>query len=531
VDPDIVAVADRMLSPMVFLEPMGTIRYANPAAGWLLGRAPLSLRGLDVTRLVHPGDRRQARQDLIRVIAGQSLGPAEYRVRAADGSYKTVSALAADLLDSPAVKGVLISATDVTDQRAQERSLLELALADPVTGLANRRALREHLEREMATAKTLAVAFVDLDRFKRVNDCLGHTVGDAVLQAVASRIRALLAPESMVSHFGADNFVAVITGLDPERAVRLIWEMIGHVASPLFVSGHELRLAASAGVAVRDPAATPESILRDADAALTYAKAFRRGGVEVFTEEMRTRAVDRLAMETDLRHAVERDELRLYFQPIVRLSDSRSEGGEALLRWDRPGYGLVAPGAFIPLAEESGLIVPIGEWALANVVRTLQLGHLPKASVNLSPRQLLDPGLPARIEGLLKSWDLAPQALAFEVTETVVVENFELASASLSRLRRLGCTVGLDDFGTGYSSLGYLRRLPVDFLKLDLELVHDLGSDPQAARIAEAIVSLAHSLSLATIAEGIEDQGQAEALTAMGCDCGQGWLFGRPCPV
>jgi len=528
----VTAVADRIPSPMVLLEPSGVIRHANPAAGWLIGRAPSSLKGLPVLTLVHPEDRTRVSDDLNAAVAGRSLGAAvEYRIRAGDGSWKTVSAIASDLLDVSSAPGVLVSATDVTEQRAQERSLRELAMRDPVTGLANRVALRDGLASEMAKDQALSVALIDLDHFKWINDCLGRTVGDAVLEAAGARIASLVPGPGLVAHFDADTFVVVLVGLDPERAVRLVWELIRRLANPLFIAGHELRVGATAGVVVRDAAATSESIVRDADSALTRGKTRRRGGVVVFTEEMRTEAVDRLAMETDLRHAVEHDELILHFQPIVRLSSGAVEGCEALARWARHSGEQVSPATFIPLAEETGLIIPIGDWVLNTTVGVMRSGQFPRVSVNLSPRQLIDPGLPARIERLLGLHELRPEFLSFEVTEAVLVENFELATESLNRLRYLGCPVGLDDFGTGYSSLSYLRRLPVDFLKLDIELVADVDTDHQAAKIADAIVSLARTLSLTTIAEGVERQSQADALDAMGCHYGQGWLFGRPAPA
>jgi EAL domain-containing protein (putative c-di-GMP-specific phosphodiesterase class I) len=246
---------------------------------------------------------------------------------------------------------------------------------------------------------------------------------------------------------------------------------------------------------------------------------------------MRTQAIDRLAMETELRHAAERGELSLFVQPVVNLAQRRVEGGEALLRWTRRCGEQVPPDVFIPLAEDTGLIISLGDWVLGQALGVLMTGKVQRLSVNLSPRQLLDPGLPARVERLLRLLDISPERLLFEVTENFVVENFGIAGGSLANLRQLGCLVGLDDFGTGYSSLAYLRRLPVDFLKLDRVLVQDIDTDPQAARIAETVVVLAHALGLPTIAEGIERPEQAEGLAAMGCQYGQGWLFGRPQPM
>lgn len=526
------AIGDRTTSPLLVLDPCGTIRYANPAAARLVGWSPSTLKGTQVLNFVHPADREGVEASLTRVMAGNSSDvPVEYRVKSADGTWKTLAIVATTLLHDQTTMGILISATDVTGLRAQESYLRDLAFRDHVTGLPNRRSLHEHLHEEVTKRQHLAVAFIDIDHFKRITDSLGHSFGDSVLRATGSRLLSLMPPRSFLAHFYADTFVAVLVDVEPERAVRLAGELLRGVATPLFVEGRELNLAATAGVSCRDGATTPDSILRDADAALTRGKAQRRGGVEVFSEAMRTQAVERLAMETELRHAVDRKELRLFVQPVVDLSNRRVAGGEALLRWTRRCGEEVGPDIFIALAEETGLITSIGDWVFARAIGTLLSGQFSRISVNLSPRQLLEPGLPARVERLLGLLDIPPGRLLFEVTENFVVDNFDVAAESLGNLRQLGCFVGLDDFGTGYSSLGYLRRLPVDFLKLDRVLVQDIHTDPQAARIAETIVSLARSLSLATIAEGIEREEQAEALTAMGCHYGQGWLFGHPQPV
>lgn len=523
------AIADRTTSPLLVLDPCGTIRYANPATARLVGWSPSTLRGTQVLNFVHPADRKEVGACLSRVVAGQtSEVPVEYRVKGADGSWRTLAIVATSLFNEEITKGILISATDVTALRAQESYLRDLAFRDHITALPNRRSLLERLHVEVPKRQHLAVAFIDIDNFKRITDSLGHSFGDSVLRATGSRLLSLLPPGSFLGHFYADTFVVVLNDLETERAIGFVWELLRGVATPLFVEGRELKLEATAGVAFRDAATTPDSILRDADAALTRGKAQRRGGVEVFNEEMRTQAVQRLVMETDLRHAVERNELRLFIQPVVDLQDRRVAGGEALLRWTRRGGEQVCPDVFIALAEETGLITSIGEWVLAHAVDALITRKVARISVNLSPRQLLDPGLPTRVERLLGLLEVPPGRLLFEVTENFVVENFDIAVESLGNLRQLGCPVGLDDFGTGYSSLGYLRRLPLDFLKLDRELVQDIATDPQAARIAETIVSLARTLSLATIAEGIECEAQAERLAAMGCHYGQGWFFGRP---
>ncbi len=527
--PEMRALADRTTSPLLLLDPNGKIRYSNPAAAALVGWSPSSLTGTQVLNLVHPSDRARVDESLERVVDGVSSGePVEYRIRGADGSWKTLAIVATNLLDHVGASGIVVSATDVTALRTHEAYLRVLAFQDPVTNLPNRRSLLDRLDSEMAKVQPLAVAFIDVDHFRRINDSLGHRFGDMVLRAAAGRLIPLVPADSLVAHFAADTFVVVLTGLGSDRAFSLVWELVWGLASPLYVEGRELNLTATAGVALRDPATTPDSILRDADAALTRAKSRRRGGVEVFNEEMRTMAVERLTMETDLRHAVERNELDLFVQPVVNLATREVEGGEALVRWMRRGDDHVSAEVFIALAEETGLIISIGDWVLSRAVGILRAGGVEKLSVNLSPRQLLEPGFPARVERLLRMLEVSPGRLLFEVTETFVVDNFDVASEFLSSLRQMGCPVGLDDFGSGYSSLGYLRRLPVDFLKLDRALVQDVDTDGQAARIAETIVALARSLTLTTIAEGIERLQQADALATMGCQYGQGFLFGSP---
>lgn len=529
---EIRAVIDRTASPMVFLDSAGNIRYANPAAGRLVGRSAASLNGVDVFSLVHSKDRDRVRRDFRDVLEGVERGdPVEYRIRASDGSWKTITAAASNLLGLSWSSGILISAMDVTAQRKYEKTLHDLALRDDLTGLPNRRALREYLDRTISADGPVRVAFIDIDHFKRVNDSLGHTVGDTVLKACADRIASLVPKGGMTAHFGADTFVAVWLNTTTERSEGLAWEILASLRTSLFVAGHELRLSASVGLAFRDRMSTAESILRDADAALTRAKTARRGGVEVFTDEMRTEAINRLAIETDLRGAIDRGELRVHFQPVVSLRNGRLGGHEALLRWSRPSGAEIPPSTIVGIAEETGLIGVVSDWVLGQSLSVLESGRSPKVSVNLSPRQLLDPGLPMRVERLLATHAVQPHRLAFEITEAVVIDNFELARDSLNWLRRLGCSVGLDDFGIGYSSLGYLRRLPVDFLKLDRQMVEGIDSDGQALQIAGTIVTLARTLSLATIAEGIEHQTQADTLAVAGCDFGQGWLFGHPEPL
>jgi diguanylate cyclase (GGDEF)-like protein/PAS domain S-box-containing protein len=522
------AIGNRNQLPRVLLGESGTIRYANAAAGALLGHDAQALTRIDAFSFIHPNDEARAKADLAAFLSGRVTCPSpEYAVRRGDGSWAHVSVDAMNLLDVRGVGGVLLTGRDVTAARAQEQYLLDLALLDPITGIGNRRTLLCHLAQVMTDDRPAVVVFIDVDHFRRVNDSLGHTAGDEVLAAMAARLEAASSATAAVHHFSADTFVVTIAGLARDRAIEMAWELLAELGRPLYVAGAELRLMATAGVAVREPGATPASILRDADSALTRAKLQRRGGVGVFSASMRADVVQRLSIETDLRRALERDELAVHLQPIVKIATREVVASEALVRWERP-EGYISPELFVPIAEDAGLVGALGERVLSRAIDLLRSGNGPRISVNLSPRQLFDPRLPGHVERLLSIHGVNPGRLAFEMTETVVVENYSLAAQCIASLRGLGCPVGLDDFGTGYSSLGNLRRLPVDFLKIDRTLVADTDVDVQAVRIVQAIVSLAGALGLCTVAEGIERERQLDAVAEAGVDLGQGWLFGHP---
>jgi diguanylate cyclase (GGDEF)-like protein len=480
---------------------------------------------------VYPDDASRLLAEICGAAAGRCSGRSfEYRVRTADGAWRILSAVASNLADVAGAPGVLLSGADVTEQMAREEALCDLALRDPLTGLASRDILVAHIEATGAERAPLSVVFLDVDHFRRINECIGHSVGDAVLRSLGARIASVVPPSGLVARFGGDTFVLVLDDLEADRALSLVCELLARIAAPLFIAGHELRVTASAGFVSRGPAGAPESLLRDAEAALTQAKKYHRGGVVVFSDQIRAHCVERLAIEADLRYAAARHELRLHFQPIVDLAGGRPNWDEALLRWARRGGEVLTPDTFLAVAEESGLIVPIGEWVVAAVIKELQSDPTLRANVNLSARQLAVPDLADKVEHLLGSHQVTACRLAFEVTETVLMENFETATRRLNRLRHLGCPVGLDDFGTGYSSLSYLHRLPLDFIKLDRSLVDAVDTDPHARAIAASFISLAKALSLGTVAEGIERPSLIGPLTAMGCDYGQGWHFGHPAP-
>ncbi len=348
------SITDRLPQPIVVLDRSATIRYANASAGHLLQIAPTSLVGTSALSLVHQRDRRRLQRDLAASASGVvSDRPSVYRVRSADGSWKHVLVVASPVAQED--NGILLAATDVTQQVEEASEFEDLALRDSITDLPNRRAITSLVERTLSEPNVrLGVAFIDLDHFRRVNDCYNHTVGDEVLRAAAARLRLATPLGCSLGHFGADNFVAVFVGHEEGSATRVLWELVTRLANPMFVSGHELRVTATAGIAFSDSTSTCDTLLRDADVALTKAKAERRGGFTAFTEEMGRETADRLEIEIDLSHALERKELRVVYQPIVSLLSGTVESREALLRWDRRLGRTVAPQNLLPWLRTSG---------------------------------------------------------------------------------------------------------------------------------------------------------------------------------
>jgi diguanylate cyclase (GGDEF)-like protein len=428
---------------------------------------------------------------------------------------------------------------DISERKSAELELAHRALHDGLTGLPNRTLfldrLGQALRRSRRRERGVAVVFLDLDRFKVVNDSLGHKAGDRLLVDVAMRLSSALRPSDTLARFGGDEMTLLCEDVGGAGDVRVIAQrLLDTFAEPFIVQDGEAFLQASLGVAIsRDGFEVPEDLIRDADAAMYRAKD-RRQGVEIFDEAMRQDVHERLALEAALRRGIGRDELCLHCQPLISLADARIEGFEALVRWEHPERGLVPPGSFIPLAEETGLIVPIGAWVLREACATLRrvidetgMADL-QASVNVSPRQLQQPDFVGQVRTALEDNALAPGSLVIEITESAIMETG--AASILRALKELGVRLAMDDFGTGYSSLAHLRRFPLDVIKVDRSFVAGLG-DGQGASIAGAIVSLARALGLRTVAEGIEDEEQCRAVVALGCDVGQGFLFAAPMPA
>ncbi|HYD97004.1 MAG TPA: EAL domain-containing protein [Noviherbaspirillum sp.] len=430
---------------------------------------------------------------------------------------------------------------DITVRKAYEETIRYQATHDALTGLPNRNLLSDRLQQAMHQAQRdgsiVAVAFIDLDHFKFVNDSLGHQTGDELLKVVSARLTSCLRATDTVARQGGDEFVVV---LGSQRSIEAVTDtvrrLIALVAEPWSINGIELQVTCSAGISLY-PADGQDArmLLRHADSAMYKAKELGRNHFEYFAAEMNLHATARLEMLHHLRHAIANNEFVLHYQPKVDLASGRVVGAEALIRWCSPARGLVPPAAFIPLAEESGMIIAIGEWVLrtacAQNVAWQQCGYpaIP-VSVNLSPRQLARADVVELVAAALRESGLAPHCLELEITESVVMRDVDQSLATLRKLKELGVKASIDDFGTGYSSLNYLKRFPVDTLKIDRSFVSDVATDQDDAAIVKAVISLAHILNLRVVAEGVEAEEQRLFLLENGCDEVQGYLFGKPVP-
>jgi diguanylate cyclase (GGDEF)-like protein len=426
--------------------------------------------------------------------------------------------------------GALVSYTDITTRKRAEIQLAHQALHDPLTGLPNRTLFLDRLSLALARMErrptTVAVLFLDLDRFKGVNDSLGHDVGDQLITAMAQRLRGELRPGDTAARFGGDEFTILCEEINgPEDAAAIADRVIAAVARPFQLDDAEAYLSTSVGIALATDATNrPEALVRDADAAMYQAKARGKTRWVLFDDAMRAGAVARLELENALHRALDRGELRLTYQPIVEVSSGRLLGVEALVRWDNAAVGTPSPDEWLPLAEEVGLLVPIGEWVLAEACRTAATWPAPDVTVgvNVSARQLAQPDFPQVVKRSLHAATLAPDRLCLEVTESALLLDSEHTAAALRSLRTTGVRVALDHFGTGSSSITHLRSFPIDMLKIDASFVHDLEHGDPAVPIVAAVVKLAHALGLRAVAEGVDTKAQWQQVQAMGCDGAQG---------
>ena len=519
-----------------------TIRYASPSAATVFGHADLP--GTPLAALVAIGHHPELAALLARARSGRSGQDAiDLAVGCADGRLLQVDCLARDLRDDPTVRGLVLTMRDVTEQRRLENDLSHQAFHDGLTGLANRVLFRNRLEHAYLVAQrdhaTLAVLFVDLDDFKEVNDTLGHAVGDQLLVTVGERIAEIVGAAGTAARMGGDEF-AIMIERDATLAEELAARIVAALAVPVEVSdglggSHIVSGAASVGVATNHDAVSGTELLRHADLALYQAKADEKGTWQRYRSELHSAMVERLETRLALHEAIDAEQFRLQYQPIVEMGTGRIVGVESLVRWQHPARGLLGPYYFIEIAEESGSIVAIGSWVLREALAQFARWQaddpetpLHYISVNVSARQFRTPGFVDQVRAAIADAGARPEWLLLEITESLVLRDADQVWDDLRALRAMGVRIAIDDFGTGYSSLSYLRQMPVDVLKLDKSFIDDILASEQQRALVDAIVTLASNLDLAVVAEGIEQASQRAELAGMGCPYGQGYLFSKP---
>jgi diguanylate cyclase (GGDEF)-like protein/PAS domain S-box-containing protein len=534
---------------VMVVEADSTIRYISPSVERVLGHEAAELEGTKLTALIHPDDRTNVLQFLTS--GGQEgdghPGLTEFRMKHRDDFWLHVETLRTNLMHDENVKGIVLNTRDVSERKAFEEQLQHQAFHDAVTGLANRALFKdrvEHMiERQSRDNLPVSILFMDLDDFKTINDSLGHAAGDRLLGEVGDRLKNSLRQADTAARLGGDEFAILLEdGGDGVDAAEVAARILASLEGPFHLEGKEVFVRASIGIATADARTGgpegAEELLRNADVAMYMAKEAGKGRYQVFEPAMHDTALQRLELKADLQRAVDNEEFVLHYQPVIELSTGRIEGLEALVRWQHPHRGLVAPLDFIPLAEETGLIVPIGRWVLNEActqARRLQERYETEPplhmAVNLSARQLQRPEIVGEIAEILLETELDPHSLVLEITESVMMQDMDLSIQRLAELKELGVRLAVDDFGTGYSSLNYIRRFPVDILKVDKSFVDGVNEGGEESALTAAIIELAGILRLRPVAEGIERADQLEKLLALECDLGQGFYFAKPLPL
>ncbi len=520
----------------------GKLTFVNRAAADMI-----ELPSLNITIDDPVSDGALAAPDFLLVPAreamrtGRSIREDDARFRGKSGGTVPVAYTASAVMSDGTPSGAVITFRDITERKAFEDELHHHAFYDSLTGLANRRLLVERLDQALRRSaldrKTHALIFVDVDRFKGINDSLGHITGDEFLAAIGARMQGVVRSHDLLARFGGDEFVVLledVTGVDV--AVAAARRICAAVEQPMVLpDGYELVASVSVGIALTEPGKTADDVLRNADVAMYDAKAKGGGGIyKVFDQaSMGTRSSERLQTEAGLRKGLERDELEVYYQPFYSLDEQHIVGAEALVRWRHPTKGLISPARFIPIAEETGLILPLGRYVLDQAcqqVRSIRdrLGVNLPISVNLSPRQFQENGLLSQVAAALDATGLPSELLMFEITETTVMEDLSGAREVMKKLNRLGVRLAIDDFGTGHSSLAYLKQFPVHEVKVDRAFVQGVAEDPVDSAIVRAVIDVANAMGISALAEGVETKNQAAALTLLGCQVGQGFYFSQP---
>ncbi|MCH2408994.1 MAG: EAL domain-containing protein [Acidimicrobiales bacterium] len=526
---DLVCVADDV----------GRVIYASPAVARVLNLSASELEGTPVFDLVHPDDREDLMGKMEEIVNTPGISPSlEARVAHADGGWRHMEVVTTNLLNNPAVSGIVINARDITERVEVAAQLEEKAFHDELTGLPNRSLLLERLADALHRAsrhdRMVGVLFLDLDRFKVVNDSLGHSVGDELLSETARRLEQTIRPDDTVARLGGDEFVVVIGNMIRTTDALVAAERVrSAVAQPVTLGNESTVVTTSVGIAIAFGDESPAELLQDADTAMYRAKEGGRDRAEMFDDHLRAQAVRRHSVEQTLRSALENKRIEVHFQPVVRISDGSVVGAEALARIRTPEGELLQPVEFIDVAEDSGLIADLGSQVLTlafqRVARWSKNANRPfSMAVNVSARQLADPAFPALVGEALKANNLEPEQVALEFTESALIAANPVTEQVLGQLTELGIRMGLDDFGTGFSSMTYLKRFPINFLKIDRTFVAGLDSNDDDTAIVTGTVALAHSLGLQVVAEGVETEPQLQQLQKLQCDLAQGFHFSEP---
>jgi diguanylate cyclase (GGDEF)-like protein/PAS domain S-box-containing protein len=521
----------------------GRIRYQTPSVVKMLGFLTVDLDGAAVERLLHPDELGHVGSFLDQLVHGpaEAVRTIEAKLLRADDSTIHAEIVGSNLLDNPDVGGVVLTIRDVSGRRTLEDQLRHQAFHDPLTGLSNRALFADRVEHALDRVRrddspTPAVAFIDLDDFKLVNDSYGHGAGDELLRAVADRLRSCLRTGDTPARLGGDEFAILLEDSpDIESVLEVAERVLDSLLAPVMIDGSEIYARASIGIATRrDANTTPDELLRNADLAMYTAKANGKGCIELFEPGMHHRAADRVAIRGDLDQAVAHGDIKLVYQPIVRLIGGEVVGFEALARWTHPERGAISPAEFVPIAEDTGAILPLGKLVLRQACEQLARwleanpGAAWRMSVNLSARQVLAPDLVALVREATEAAGIGPESLVLELTESVLLADSEQVLRRLQHLKDLGVQIAIDDFGTGYSSLSYLQRVPFDMLKIDRAFVAALRHEVPATSLVRTIMDLGRTLGRVAVAEGIEEQVELEGLLELGCELGQGHHFGRP---
>ncbi|MGI8684451.1 MAG: putative bifunctional diguanylate cyclase/phosphodiesterase [Acidimicrobiales bacterium] len=522
---------------------LGNIGHASPSADLMLGRPAAWMAGKSLAALVHPEDRPRLEELRGRPVEAGVRSYEEVRLSHLHGHWVPTEITCLDLGDDPDVEGTVLNIRDVSDRKAHEESLMRRALYDPLTGLANRVLFREHVDKALARlrrtpARPHAVLFVDLDGVKTINDSLGHAAGDKVLAEVGHRLLRWMRPGDTAARLGGDEFAVLLENTSQVDTGMLAKRILDVLLAPIEVQGKEVVLTGSIGIALSEAGQDSDALLRNADTAMYTAKAAGKGQYRVFEPEMHQAAMRRLDLEADLRRAVERNEVYLSYQPIVDLATSQVTATEVLVRWKHPERGLIPPLDFIPVAEDSGYIRELGRYILEQACQQVRQWHRRypaneplRVCVNTSVRQIEHPEFYDEVARALADSGLDGSHLTLEITESLFMSDFTATVQKLRRLKELGLKLAVDDFGTGYSSLSYLRSLPIDILKIDKSFVVGVTLGPEQSAVARAVVKLARTFNLRTVAEGIEQPEQAAELLAMGADMGQGYWYACPLPA